>query len=583
MKILLTAINAKFIHSSLAIRSLSKYASINGIKTEMIEFTINHTEDAVLTELYLQKPDVLCFSCYIWNSKLIFSLIKNIKKLLPNLVIILGGPEVSYDANEVLLNNVSVNIVIRGEGELTFYELVCFLLGKSQKNLKDIEGITYRENGEIFQTKDRVPVELDSIPFVYDSMDGLENKIIYYETQRGCPYQCQYCLSSIEKGVRFLSEERMASDLQFFLDQGVKQVKFVDRTFNCNKKHALFVWNFIMKNDNFKTNFHMEITADLMDESTLELLKMARKGLFQFEIGVQSTNVKTIEAVKRDTCFNRLSEVVKSIKKGSNIHQHLDLIAGLPYESYDSFQNSFNEVYALEPEQFQLGFLKLLKGSGLRRDASKYGIEYRENAPYEFLSTNELHFSEVIKLKLVEEMVESYYNSGKALNTLKFLIQFFDTPFAFYEALANYWKSMGYDKVQHSKMELFGILYDFSFSTPKLKTRIQFIKSLLRMDIYVGDAVKTLPPFLIDNESIDENTKKKIRAFYESNENRSKYFQEFSTYQPRQLYRMCHIEIFEWNPMELIKNPNQLPEFQETALLFVYKPGDGTVIHKITL
>ena len=358
MKIVLTAVNAKFIHSSLALRSLKKYAGKYSDNVFLKEFTINQDTDFILDEIYKEKPDVVGFSCYIWNMGIIAEVVENLKKILPKTIIILGGPEVSYEAENVLLGNSSADMVIRGEGEVTFLELCTYFVDK-EGSLSTIDGITYRdENGNILSTPKRKAVNLDDIPFVYDDITDLKNRIIYYETQRGCPYNCQYCLSSIESGVRFLSEDRVKSDLKFFLDNKVKQVKFVDRTFNCNKKHAMMIWKYIMDNDNGVTNFHMEITADIMDNEILDLLKPARKGLFQFEIGVQSTNPNTIDAIKRNTSFDGLTDIVKKIKDMGNIHEHLDLIVGLPYEDYNSFRNSFNEVYDLEPEQLQIGFLK---------------------------------------------------------------------------------------------------------------------------------------------------------------------------------------------------------------------------------
>lgn len=571
MKILLTAVNAKFIHSSLALRSLKKYASKYSENIFLKEFTINQETDFILSEIYKEKPDVIGFSCYIWNMGIISELVENLKKILPKTIIILGGPEVSYESEEVLIENPYADIIIRGEGEITFLELAEYFIDNTIE-LLNIDGITYRNNkNEILSTPKRKAAILDDIPFVYDDMTDLENRIIYYETQRGCPYNCQYCLSSIEKGVRFLSEERVKSDLQFFIDNNVKQVKFVDRTFNCNKKHAMMIWKYIMDNDNGITNFHMEITADIMDNEALELLKNARKGLFQFEIGVQSTNPKTIEAIKRNTSFEGLTEIVKKIKDLGNIHEHLDLIAGLPYEDYNSFRNSFNDVFALEPEQLQLGFLKLLKGSGLRRDAEKYGIVYRRRPNYEVLYTKEISYGEMERLKLVEEMTETYYNSGKALNTIKYITSIYTSPFDFFQDLGDYWESKGHHAVKHSKMELFQIMYSFSLENNILKDKSDIIKELLRFDIFAGDNVKTLP-----NDLCGENKdiKEKIFTFYKNEANIEKYTPNLKDFSYQQISRMCHIELFKYNVFDIVKNPKNNIVENETAVLFNYYKKD---------
>ena len=571
MKILLTAVNAKFIHSSLALRSLKKYASKYSENIFLKEFTINQETDFILSEIYKEKPDVIGFSCYIWNMGIISELVENLKKILPKAIIILGGPEVSYESEEVLIENPYADIIIRGEGEITFLELSEYFIDNTIE-LSNIDGITYRNNkNEILSTPKRKAAILDDIPFVYDDMTDLENRIIYYETQRGCPYNCQYCLSSIEKGVRFLSEERVKSDLQFFIDNNVKQVKFVDRTFNCNKKHAMMIWKYIMDNDNGITNFHMEITADIMDNEALELLKNARKGLFQFEIGVQSTNPKTIEAIKRNTSFEGLTEIVKKIKDLGNIHEHLDLIAGLPYEDYNSFRNSFNDVFALEPEQLQLGFLKLLKGSGLRRDAEKYGIIYRCRPNYEVLYTKEISYGEMERLKLVEEMTETYYNSEKALNTIKYITSIYTSPFDFFQDLGDYWESKGHHAVKHSKMELFQIMYSFSLENNILKDKSDIIKELLRFDIFAGDNVKTLPNDLC-GESKD--IKEKIFTFYKNEANIEKYTPNLKDFSYQQISRMCHIELFKYNVFDIVKKPKNNIVENETAVLFNYYKKD---------
>lgn len=583
MNILLVALNAKFIHSSLALLCLKKYAQSMENFITISEYTINHSLDFILSDIYEKNPQILCFSCYIWNISMVIDIIKNCKKVMPHTLIVLGGPEVSYESEKLMQENKEIDFIIRGEGEKTFLELMQSIKHKFM-NIDNVYGITYRKCNQVFSSIDRIPMELDEIPFVYEDLSDFEHKIIYYETQRGCPYQCQYCLSSIEKGVRFLSENRVKQDLQFFLKHDVKQVKFVDRTFNCNKKHAMMIWDYLIEHDNEKTNFHMEITADIMDKEMLTLLKKARVGLFQFEIGVQSTNSKTLEAIKRKVDFRILSDVVKEIKKMENIHQHLDLIAGLPFEGYDCFKQSFNDVYALEPEQFQLGFLKLLKGSGLRKNAEKYGIAYREKATYEVLFTKELPFKHVLRLKMIEEMVEQYYNSGKTLYTLSYCILKFPSPFDFYEALGDYWKKQECHKVQHNKMELYTIFYEFAQSNCFLEKDSTIIKQLLKLDMFALESVKTLPNWLEEEKEI---WKEKKRNFYNNKNNIEQYFSDLEQYTPKQIAKISSIQIFDFDIYALSQNPKCSIEYTQTVLLFHYynrnEKNNHAMFYKINL
>lgn len=567
MKILLAALNAKFLHSSLAIRSLLKYSEKYSEYIHFSEYTINHSEDFVLSEIYKQRPNIICFSCYIWNIEAILRISENTKKVLPDAKIIFGGPEVSYNSYELLKKYDFIDIIISGEGEETFFE-ICGHFIDNNKELNKILGITYRQNGEVIKNPPQIPLVLDDIPFAYDNLDGLSNRIIYYETQRGCPFNCQYCMSSVEKGVRFLSWNRVKSDLDFFLENKVPQVKFVDRTFNCNKNHAVSIWKYLMENDNGITNFHMEIKAELLDDEIIHMLYGAREGLFQFEIGVQSTNNETVNAIKRAGSFEKLSNIVNKVKEGKNIHLHLDLIAGLPKEDYNSFKNSFNDVYSLSPEQFQLGFLKILKGSGLEKDAEKYGIVYREKAPYEVLYTNKLSFYEVLKLKGIEEMVETYYNSGKALNTIRFAEKYFTSPFDFYEKLSEYYIKNDYDKQSHSKAELFFIFYKFAVDSFELSDKLPIVRDFLRLDMLVCDNLRTLPEWSCPINNNDTN--RKIFDFFEKEENINKYIPHLKGFSPKQLSRMCHIEIFENDIMNISCEKSLSNDNEFTAILFDY-------------
>ncbi len=542
MKVLLAALNAKYIHSSLALRSIKAYADPNGEFTVIKEYTINNRIEQIVKDIYKEKPDIIGFSCYIWNIEMIKVIVARLKKVLPNAVMAFGGPEVSYDAVDFLKNNSFADVIMKGEGERTYKNLLDIWSAGSDDYTK-IDGISYRKNGKVFDNPNAMPLKLDEIPFVYEDVSDLKNRIIYYETQRGCPYNCQYCLSSIEKGVRFLSPERIKNDLQFFLDNKVKQVKFVDRTFNCNHEHAMGIWKYLMEHDNGVTNFHMEITADILKDEAIEMLKKAREGLFQFEIGVQSTNERTIDTIKRNAAFGGIADVVRKISEGGNIHQHLDLIAGLPYENYESFANSFNDVYALEPEQLQLGFLKLLRGSGLRYDADKYGIVYADEAPYEVLYTKELSFDEILRLKDIEEMVEAFLNSGKALTAVKYAVKISGNPFRLFEKLADWWTRTGSFDVSHSKMELYDKLFEFFKQYKPVAKKLDELKELLRYDIFLGDNMKTIPISLERKPSEDE--KQFERDFYICEENVEKYVPKLKGYTPKQLLRMCRIEFFD--------------------------------------
>lgn len=566
MKLLLTAINAKYIHSSLAIRSLKQYAACYGDQIALQEFTINQDADYILEQLYHQKADVIGFSCYIWNREMILELAENLKKVSPQTVIFLGGPEVSYDAREMLLTYPYIDLVIRGEGEGTFLDLAKHWIDGAL-TLEEIPGITYRlSNGTVAENVNRPPMSLENIPFVYDDMSDFSHRIIYYETQRGCPYQCQYCLSSVENGVRFLPEERVKQDLDFFLSQKVMQVKFVDRTFNCNRRHATMIWQYLMDHDNGVTNFHMEITADLLDDETLNLLKHARKGLFQFEIGVQTTNPQTMKAIRRAVSFEKLSQVVQKIKAMENIHVHLDLIAGLPLEDYNSFGRSFDDVYRLEPDQLQLGFLKLLKGSGLRRDAEQYDICYRNQAPYEVLSTACLSFEDLCQLKLLEEMVETFYNSPKALRTIQFITTVVPSPFEFFQTLGNYWEDKGYRAVKHNRAEYSLLFYEFCTTQEILHPYLDVIADLLRFDLYLGENARRMPEAL---QWDAPDTKEARSRFYHDKMQMEQLLPHLTGYNPAQLARMCHIELFRYDVCSLGQG-NHVPAPGLTAVLFDY-------------
>ena len=471
MKVLLAAVNAKYIHSNLAVHSLKAYARTYTEEIEVAEYTINQTFDAILQDIYRRKPDLLGISCSLWNSEYVGQLLRELPKILPDTKIWLGGPEVSYDAKAVLEQYPKVEGVMCGEGEETFAELLrvyheekgALCSGVKRDELfSDIPGIAYRNKDKaVIQNDFRPVIDLSTIPFVYDHIEDFENRIIYYESSRGCPFSCSYCLSSIDKCLRFREIELVKKELQFFIDKKVPQVKFVDRTFNCRHDHAMAIWKYLIAHDNGITNFHFEVAADLLNEEEIALIRTMRPGMIQLEIGVQSTNPDTIREIHRKMDFAQVSEVVTRVQEGHNVHQHLDLIAGLPYEDYDSFGKSFCDVYQLRPQQLQLGFLKVLKGSFMYQAAPEYGCVCQSREPYEVLYTRWLPYDDVLRLKLVEEMVEVYYNSNQFGKTLRAIEKLFDNPFALYEALGAFYDKKGYMDISHTRIRRYEILQEF--------------------------------------------------------------------------------------------------------------------------
>lgn len=542
MKFLLAAVNAKYIHSNPGIYSLKAYAErtrgdlfpegagLPSVHVEIGEYTINNQMEQILEDIYRRKPDMVGFSCYIWNIVPCLELVRDLHKVLPDTDIWLGGPEVSFDAPELLLREPEVLGIMKGEGEETFAALLnCYeKLGMSVRksvgmsgcrdqekkaeefweSLSSLPAAAYRgKDGTIQDHPVRPVMDMSRIPFLYSRLEGFENRIIYYESSRGCPFSCSYCLSSVDKSVRFRDLELVKRELDYFLENRVPQVKFVDRTFNCRKSHALEIWRHIKEHDNGVTNFHFEIAADLLDEEELELIGIMRPGLIQLEIGVQSTNPRTIREIHRVMDLERLKKVVARINAGHNVHQHLDLIAGLPWEDYSSFHRSFNEVYAMEPEQLQLGFLKVLKGSFMYEQAENYGLVYRDKPPYEVLSTKWLSYDDVLKLKGIENMVEVYYNSGQFTRTLKYLEDWWKDAFVLYEQLADYYEQRGLTGLNHSRLARYEILHDFV----EERTGGEFLmgaEDALMCDLYLRENAKSRPYFALDQSPYKE----KIRS-----------------------------------------------------------------------
>ena len=541
MKVLLAAVNAKYIHSNLAVYSLRAYAlqRCDGIcprEIEIAEYTINQPPDEILMDIYGHQPDILCLSCYLWNIISVENLVREIPKILPGIRIWLGGPEVSYNAREMLDKYPEITGIIRGEGEETFADLMDIYHRQPDKkeNFSAVKGITYwDEEGKVVETPPQDVMDLSRIPFVYEHIEDFRNRIIYYESSRGCPFSCSYCLSSIDKCLRFRDLRLVAKEVKFFIDHGVPQVKFVDRTFNCRHDHAMAVWTYIKKYDRGITNFHFEVAADLLNDEEIELIRSMRPGLIQLEIGVQSANERTIREIQRTMKLDQVRDRVARIKEMKNVHQHLDLIAGLPYEGYDSFARSFDIVYDMEPEQLQLGFLKVLKGALMHDKAEEYQLLYQDRPPYEVLSTKWLSYGELIRLKQIEEMVEVYYNSGQFRNTIKHLRKEFSSPFAMYEALAAYYRENGLFGRQYSRIARYEILHHF-IEVGKQQEYLEW----LTLDLYLRDNVKNRPPFLGENKV----TKEEASAFYRAEASERRYLKGYEGYDSRQMRKMTHLE-----------------------------------------
>ena len=542
MKTLLIAVNAKYIHSNLAVYSLKAYAGQDNPDLEIAEYTINHLREDILADIYRRQPDVAAFSCYLWNIEYIRALIPEVRQVLPNVKIWVGGPEVSYDASAFLEAFPQVELVMNGEGEKTLTELLQVPEGKS---LEEIDGITWRDqDGQIHVNLPRSLMNLDEIPFMYRDLGVFENRIIYYESSRGCPFSCSYCMSSIDKKVRFRSLDLVKKELQFFLDNKVPQVKFVDRTFNCKKAHSMGIWQYIKEHDNGVTNFHFEISADLLKEDEISLLNSLRPGLVQLEVGVQSTNPQTLEAIHRSASFQKISDAVEAVHKGKNIHQHLDLIAGLPYENLESFHKSFNDVYALQPQQFQLGFLKVLKGSDMHEKAEGFGIVYRELPPYEVLKTRWVSYGEMLKLKSIEEMVEVYYNSCQFAYTISYLEGLVPDAYGLYEQLAEFYETRGYNGKSHSRLGRFQILREFALSLEGCSQ--EECEDRLLYDLYLRENSKSRPAWAKDpiGKFDDPKIREKISDFYRREAEEHRYLHYDEKYQARQLMHMTHLEKF---------------------------------------
>ena len=567
MSILLTTLNSKFIHSNLALRYLKEYTrDIEEAKIE--EFTINQNLAEISAKIYEMGPRLVCFSTYIWNIDQTLEVCERIKLVSPNTRILLGGPEVSFDMKEFLLKNSFIDYVVYGEGEETFRE---FLISDEPLGIK---GLAYRNGDKVVVNPPRPLIsDINMIPSPYESIgDEYRNKIVYYESSRGCPFNCAFCLSSTIKGVRYMNSDRVKRDLDNLIKAGVKQVKFVDRTFNANKEFSMGIMKHIMERDPEGVNFHLEVTAHLIDQEQLEFFKNIREGLFQFEIGVQSTYPKTIEAIGRNTDFEKLSSVSKEIKKNRNIHQHLDLIAGLPYEDYKRFGESFNHIYDLRPEKIQLGFLKLLKGSALREKKEEYGYKLIDKAPYEIMESNWLSYDDVISLKGIEELVEKFYNEEYFRHGLEYLVRnHFSKPFDFFEDFMKFWKANGYFEYSHSKDRLYGILIDYYRA--RSLSGLEIFMELLTLDYLENNGGKPIPDFLnnhVKQTPIDHHGILKTEGILKE------FLPEYSQMPTKKILKKVRLHSFTYDICKIIDEGYGENAYQKSTLL-LFKYTDGTL------
>ncbi|WP_394866767.1 B12-binding domain-containing radical SAM protein [Paraclostridium bifermentans] len=570
MKILLTTLNSKFIHTNLAIRYLNQMVKdIEDIDVDIREYTINNELDFILKDIYANNYDVILFSTYIWNVNDIVKICNNLKKVNKNVKIALGGPEVTYDSEESMKKYDFVDYILYGEGELVFRDFVKSL--KGDIDIKDVNGIVYRNNGDIVKNKPMKDIEnLDIIPSPYVDLNKAEyeNRIVYYETSRGCPFNCQYCLSSTLQGLRYFSIDRVKSDLKALIDARVSQIKFIDRTFNANKKFAMEIMQFLMENDNDYTTYHFEVTAHLLTEDMLEFLKECNEGLFQFEIGVQTTNEKVLEAVGRRDDFSKLSYVVQKIASYRNIHQHLDLIAGLPYEDYNSFENSFNDVFNLGIEHLQLGFLKMIKGTGIRNNADEHEFRYKDYPPYEVLYNKYITYNEILKLKDIEEILERYFNSKNFVLSMRYIIHNYykESPFKFFEDFATYFDKNGYFNMSQGKNQLYKILLDFY--TEKINKNIELFTEIIKYDYISLGKTSNVPGFMSKIEV--EDFKNRCHLFLQNEENILKYIPRFENTPAKQIIKHVHFEPFKYDILKLKENIKADLDKKESIVLFVY-------------
>ena len=512
-------------------RYLKAFTKDLDFQGDIKEFSINDRVENILEGIIEEKPDVVAFSCYIWNMEFVNRLAELIKLVDPNIEILYGGPEVSYEGKEFLENHEGEYVIV-GEGEKTFREFVLYKLGEGK--IEDIKGLNYKRDGKVFENPKRPEMDMNELVFPYTYEEDINNKIVYYEASRGCPFKCKYCLSSVMHGVRFLDVERVKKELKYFMERGLKLVKFVDRTFNCNREYTVELLKYLSEQDT-ETRFHFEVAADLLTEEQIEILNNAPKGRFQLEVGVQTTNNEVLHNINRYITYENIKEKVLKVAAGKNVMQHLDLIAGLPGEDLESFKKSFNDVHAIRPDEIQLGFLKLLKGSSMREEAEKWGIVYSPYAPYEIIRSKDISYEELLLLKKVEAMVDKYYNSCKFNNVIKFFLNIYEKPFDFYYDLAMFFEEKGNFKRSIGNVEYYKILLDFYLEKIGGEDEGLF-REVLKFDYLCFNKKRWLPDFLL--RTITKEDEQSIKDSFD-----------------RQMpFKKAHIEKFEIDIINYIKN-----------------------------
>ncbi len=564
MNALLLAINSKYIHTNLAVRYLKEYARQHGIvNVDFAEYTINQHLPFIIDQVYRMRPPVLLLSCYIWNIEMMLDFAAEYKLVAPETLIVAGGPEVSYNSRQILEDNPAIDMVISGEGEKPFVQLMEHL--KGDRAVEEVRSLTYRCGKEIIENEWEDEISLAELPFAYMDLADLDHKILYFETIRGCPFRCSYCLSSIIKNVRYMPLEQAYAYLQIFLDAKVPQVKFVDRTFNCKKEHAMGIWKYLAEHDNGVTNFHFELTAHLIDEEMIAFLSTVRQGLFQFEIGVQSTNEDTIKEIRRSTSTEKLLDICRRIDSAKNIHLHLDLIAGLPYEDINSFGHSFDQVMSIRPQQMQMGFLKILKGSLMAEKANDYGMTISRKSPFQVYSTKWLSYDEMMILKDMEEMVETYYNSGLYSRTIIWILDREPSAYAFFRDMGQYYVKNNFHLKSQSPEEKWTILRDFFLSRHDKEELVSIFDELALYDICRHSKPKKLPEWLSFQRNFQHRSS--INAFFDLPETIPTLLPEYANEkEPKKVQKMAHLQVFALDPISL--------EPVETAILFNYRSPD---------
>ncbi|WLR43118.1 B12-binding domain-containing radical SAM protein [Bacillus carboniphilus] len=569
MHTVLTSLNAKYIHTNLAIRYLKAYAS-EEFNVSITEYTIKDPIMNIVTDLYKRQPEVIGFSCYIWNIKESIEVIKMLKKIDPQLVIIVGGPEVTYDTKHWMETVPEIDFISIGEGEATFKQFLQAINDKS--SIEEVSGLAYRDDGKIIMNPQRNKIDLKTLPSPFnfkEDLPHLSKRVTYIETSRGCPFSCQFCLSSIEVGVRYFDREKIKEDIRHLMRNGAKTIKFVDRTFNISRSYALEMFQFLIDEHIPGTVFQFEITADIMRPEVIQFLnENAPEGLFRFEIGVQSTNDETNELVKRKQNFNKLTRTVSMVKEGGKIDQHLDLIAGLPEEDYHSFRQTFNDVFALRPEELQLGFLKMLRGTGLRLSADKHQYIFMDTPPYEILGNNVLSFDDIIKIKQVEDVLEKYWNDHRMDETIEFIVcELFDTPFDFFQQFGSYWEVHDWSRIGHQLEDLFYRLYEF-IKASSSKQSAQLTKDLLTYDYLRLQKHRPRKSWWKGNTLTKEEQKQIYKVILQTPETIGGNFSKQPLLE-KDLFKHTRIETFTFDLEHYLKKKEI--KLQETLVLFYYK------------